>query len=254
MCWKVVDWLTLCDTTDCSLPRLLCPWNSSGKNTGVSSHSLLWGISPTQGSNLGLPHCRQIGYRLSHLITPCYIPWGGTRTLFYCWTMYLDCFFFVSALGLFSCSAVSDSFVTPWIAAHQASLSSTMSQRAYSNSCSLSQVMPSNHLILCRPFSSCLQSFPASRSFLMIGSLHQVAKVLKLQHQPFYEYSGLISFRIDWFDLLAVQGTRKRLLQHHSSKTSILRCLAFSVVPTLTSIYMTTGKSIVWLYRPLLAK
>ena len=158
--------------------------------------------------------------------------------------MYLDCFFFVSALLLFSCSVVSDSFVTPWIAAHQASLSSTMSQRAYSNSCSLSQVMPSNHLILCRPFSSCLQSFPASRSFLMIGSLHQVAKVLKLQHQPFYEYSGLISFRIDWFDLLAVQGTLKRLLQHHSSKASILRCSAFLIVQ-LSHPYMTTGKSIV---------
>ena len=114
-CWIVVEvlviqlCLTLCDPTDCSLPRLLCPWNSSGKSTGAGSHSLLWGISLTQGSNLGLPHCRQIVYHPSHYITPQNIPWGGTRILFYCSTMYLDCFFFVSALLLlFSCSVVSD--------------------------------------------------------------------------------------------------------------------------------------------------
>ena len=72
---------------------------------------------------------------------------------------------------------------------------------------------------------------------------HQVAKVLELQlqHSPSYEYSGLISFRIDWFDLLEVQGTLKSLLQHHSSKPSILWCSAFFMV---SHPYMTTGKTI----------
>ena len=74
--------------------------------------------------------------------------------------------------------------------------------------------------------------------------MHQVGKVfkLKLQHSPFNEYSGLISFRMDWLDLLAVQGTLKRLLQHHGSKASILQCSAF--IPQLSHPYMTTGKTL----------
>ena len=106
-------------------------------------------------------------------------------------------------------------------------------------------VMPSKHLILCRPFSSCPQSFPASDSFPWISSSPQVAKVLELQlqRQSSNEYSGLISFRIDWLDLLAVQGTFKSLLQHHSSKASVLRCSAFFMVQ-LSHLYMTTGKTI----------
>ena len=79
--------------------------------------------------------------------------------------------------------------------------------------------------------------------FQWVSSLYQVAKVLELQlqHQSFHEYSGLISFRMDWFDLLTVQGTLKSLLQHHSSKASILGCLAFSLP------YMTTGKTTAFL-------
>ena len=75
--------------------------------------------------------------------------------------------------------------------------------------------------------------------------MHQVAKVLEflLQHRPSNEHSGLISFRIDWFDLLAVQGTLKSLLQHHSSKASILQCSAFFTVQ-LSHPYMTTGRTI----------
>ena len=88
------------------------------------------------------------------------------------------------------------------------------------------------------PFSSRLQSFPASGSFLMSWLINQVAKVLELQlqHQFFHEYTGLISFKIDWFDSLASQGTLKSLLQHHSSEASILWCSAFFISPTLTSI------------------
>ena len=81
--------------------------------------------------------------------------------------------------------------------------------------------------------------------FKWVSSSHQVTKGLEfqLQHQTSNEYSGLISFRMDWFDLFAVRGTLKSLLQHHSSKTSILRCSAFSMVQ-LSHTYMTTGKTI----------
>ena len=81
--------------------------------------------------------------------------------------------------------------------------------------------------------------------FKWVSSSHQMAKILEfqLQHQPFNEYSGLISFRMDWLDLLAVQGTLKSLLQHHSSKASILQCSAFFRAQ-LSHAYMTTGKTI----------
>ena len=79
--------------------------------------------------------------------------------------------------------------------------------------------------------------------FQWVSSSHQVAEVSELQLQHQHQYSGLISFRTDWFDLFAVQGTLKSLLQHHSSKASILRCLAFFIVQ-LSHPYMTTGKTI----------
>ena len=79
--------------------------------------------------------------------------------------------------------------------------------------------------------------------FQWVSSLHQLAEVLELQLQSFHEYSGLISFRIDWFDFLAVQRTLKRLLQHHSLKASVLRCLAFFMVK-FSHPFMTTGKTI----------
>ena len=120
-------------------------------------------------------------------------------------------------------------FVTPWTAAHQASLSITNS-RSLLKLMSIELVMPSSDLILCHPL--LLPSiFPSIRvSFKWVSSLHQVAKVLELQLTPSNEYSGLISFRIDWFDLLASQGTLKSLLQHHRSKESILQCSAFFIV------------------------
>ena len=112
--------------------------------------------------------------------------------------------------------------------------------------------MPSNHLILCLPFSSSLQSFPASGSFQ--------ESVLRIRWPKYWsfsfnirssnEHSGLISFRMDWLDLLAVQGTLKRLLQYHSSKASILWCSAFFIVQ-LSHPCMTTGKIIAltrWTY------
>ena len=105
--------------------------------------------------------------------------------------------------------------------------------------------MPSNHLILCCPFSSCLQSFPASVfSVSQLFSLGgQSIRVFSFSISPSNEYSGLISFRMDCLDLLAVQGTLKGLLQHHSSKASILWLSAFFIVQ-LSHPYMTTGKTI----------
>ena len=110
-------------------------------------------------------------------------------------------------------------------------------------------IQPSHPL----PFSSCPQSFPASGSFLM--SQHQVAKVLEfqLQHQSCNEYSGLNSFRIDSFDLLAVQGTLKSLLQHHNSKASILQHSVFFIAQLLHP-YMTTGKTIALMIQTFVSK
>ena len=106
--------------------------------------------------------------------------------------------------------------------------------------------MPSDHLILCHPLLLLLSIFPSIRVFSNESVLHiRRPKYWSFSFSigPSNEYSGLISFRIDWFDLLAVQGTLKSLLQHHSSKASILWCLAFFIVQ-LSHPYMTTGKTI----------
>ena len=113
----------------------------------------------------------------------------------------------------------------------------------YSSSCPLSQWCHPSSSCSVVPFSSRLQSFPASRSFHMISSSHQVAKGFSFNISPSNECLGLVSFRMDWFDLLAVQGTLKSLLQHHSSKVSILWRSAFFIVQ-LSHPYVTTGKTI----------
>ena len=154
----------------------------------------------------------------------------------------------------FSCLVVSNS-ATPWTAARQASLSITNSRSA-PKPMYIESVMPSNHLILCCPLHLLPSIFPSIRVFSNETVLH--IRWLKfwsfsLSISPSNEYSELISFRIDWFDLLEVQGTLKSLLQHHSSKTSILRCSAFFIVQ-LSHPYMTIGKTIAWLDGLLLAK
>ena len=110
---------------------------------------------------------------------------------------------------------------------------------------SIESVMPSNHLILSSPYPTTFNLSQHQGLFKRVSSLHQVAKVLDFSFSinPSSEYSGLISFRIDWLDLLAVQGTPKSLLQHHSSKASILWHSAFFTVQ-LSHPYMTTGKTI----------
>ena len=144
----------------------------------------------------------------------------------------------------FSCSFVSDSF-TPWTAASQASLSITNS-RSLLKLMSIESLMPSNHIILCHLFLLLPSIFPSIRIFSNESSLHiRWPKYWNFSFNisPSNEHPGLVSFRMDWLDLLAVQGTLKSLLQHHSSKASILQCSAFFTVQ-LSHSYMTTGKTI----------
>ena len=136
-------------------------------------------------------------------------------------------------------------FVTPWTAACKASLSFTIFQSLLKLMSSES-VMPSNHLLLCRPLLLLPSVFPSIRVFSNESALHiRWPKYWSFSFSiiPSKEIPGLISLRMDWLDLLAVQGTLKSLLQHHSSKAKILQCSAFFMVQ-LSHSYMTTGKTI----------
>ena len=145
-----------------------------------------------------------------------------------------------------SVSSVTQScltLLTPWTAARQASLSITNSQCLH-KLMSIASVMPFNHLILCRPLLLPPSIFPSIRVFSNESVLHiRWPKYWSFcfSISPSNGYSGLISFRMDWLDLLAVQWTLKSLLQHHSSKASILWHSAFFIVQ-LSHPYMTTGE------------
>ena len=136
-------------------------------------------------------------------------------------------------------------FATPWTVAPQASLSITNSWSSL-KLLSIESVMPSNHLILCNP----LLLLPSIFSSISIFSNESVLQIRWPKYWSFSfnislsnEYSGLISFRMHWLDLLPVQGTFKSLLQHHSSKASVVQCSAFFIVQ-VSHPYMTTGKAI----------
>ena len=150
------------------------------------------------------------------------------------------------SIQLLSCVRL---FVTPWTAARQASLSITNSQSP-PKPMSIVSVMPSNHLILCRPLFLLPSIFPSIRERLPSFSNESALHIRWPKHwsfnfsiSPSNEYSELISFRMDWLDLLAVQWTLKSLLQHHSSKASILWHSVFFIVQ-LSHPYMTTGNTI----------
>ena len=154
----------------------------------------------------------------------------------------------------FSRSVVSDS-ATPWIAARQASLSIANSQSLL-KLLSIESVMPSNHLILCHPLLLLPSVFPSIRVFSNESVLHITwpkywSFIFNIS--PSNEHSGLIYFRMDWLDLLAVQGTLKSLLQHHSSKASILLHSAFFILQ-LSHPYMTTGKTIALTWQTFVGK
>ena len=142
----------------------------------------------------------------------------------------------------FSCSVMYDS-ATPWTTARQASLSITNSWSLH-KLMSIKSVMPSNHLILYRPLLLLPSIFPSTRVFSNESVLHirwPNYWSFSFNISPSNEHPGVISFRMDWLDLLEVQGTLKSLLQHHSSKASILQCSAFFIVQ-LSHPYMTLEK------------
>ena len=146
-------------------------------------------------------------------------------------------------------------FDTPWIAARQASLSITNS-RSSLRLTSIESVMASSNLILCRPFLILPPSPPSIRVFSSESTLRiRWPKYWSFSFSitPSNEHPGLISFRMDWLDLLAVQGTLKSLLQHHSSKASVLQCSAFFIVQ-LSHPYVTTGKTIALTRRTFVGK
>ena len=162
-----------------------------------------------------------------------------------------DC---VKSVSQFSCSVMSDS-ETPWTAACQAFLSIANSQ-SLPKLMSIVSVMPSNHLILCCPLLLLPLIFPSIRVFADESVLcirWPKYWSFSFSISPSNEYSALISLRMDWLDLLAVQGTLKSLLQHHNSKASILRHSAFFIVQ-LSHPYMTTGKTIAWTRRTFVGK
>ena len=167
-----------------------------------------------------------------------------------CNILFLMVYVFSETIGSFSISSVQSLsrvrlFVTPWTAAHQASLSITNS-RSPPKLMSIESMMPSNHLILCHPLLLLPSIFPSIRVFSN-ESAHHIRWLkycsFSFNISPSCEHPRLDSFRMDWLDLLAVQGTHKSLLQHHSSKESILRHSAFFTVQ-LSHPYMTTGKTI----------
>ena len=145
-------------------------------------------------------------------------------------------------------SSVTQSWPTlcnPWTAARQASVFITSSWSSL-KLMSTELVMPSNHFILCRPLLLPPSIFPSIRVFSNESVLHiKWPKYWSFSFNisPSNKYSGLISFRMDWLDLLSVQGTLKSLLQHHSRKATVLQCLAFFTVQ-LSHPYITTGKTI----------
>ena len=164
------------------------------------------------------------------------------------WSMELALYVFFLANLIFSSVQLLSRvwlFATPWITARQTSLSITNTWSSL-KLMSINSVMPSNHLILCRPLLLSPSIFPRIRVFPNESVLHirwPKNWSFSFSISPSNEYSGLISFRMDWLDLLVVQGTLKSLLQHHSSKPSMLRPSAFFMVQ-LSHPYMTTGKTI----------
>ena len=155
-------------------------------------------------------------------------------------------YFCFSSVQFSSVAQSCPTFATPWTSARQATLSITNSQSP-PKPMSIESAMPSNHLMLCRPLLLLPSVFPSIRVFFSESALRiRLPKdwSFSFSISPSNEHPGLIPFRMDWLDLLADQGTLKSLLQHHSSKASILRLSAFFIVQ-LSHPYMTTGKTIV---------
>ena len=220
--------------------------------------SLFQGIFPTQGMNPDLPHCRQILYQLSHKGSPRKLEWvaypfSRRSSWRRNWTE-VSCIagIFFTNWSIRGCQFSSvhllnhvQYYVTPWTATCQASLSIGNSQSLL-KLMSIELVMPSNHLILCHPLLHLPSIFPSIRIFSNESTLHirwQKYWSFSFSITPSNEYSGMISFRMGWLDLLAVQETLKSLLQHHSSKASIIWHSTFFIIK-ISHPYMTIGKTI----------
>ena len=204
--------------------RLLRPWDFPGKSTGVGCHCLL--------------RVKQLPSNKNKFPTRWHTWRTGPSNTAEASTTELTLRF--SSVQLLSRVQL---FATPWTAARQASLSITNSQSLL-KLMSIESVMPSNHLILCHPLLLLPSIFPSIRVFSNESVFCiRWPKYWSISIRPSNEYLRLLSFRMDWLDLLAVQGTLKSLLQHHSSKASILLCSAFFIVH-LSHPYMTTRKII----------
>ena len=170
-------------------------------------------------------------------------------------TLWNSVFLLLKSVSQFSCSVMSKTLCnpmnhsTPGLPVHH-------QLPEFTKLTSIKSVMPSNHLIHCRPPLLLPSIFPSIRVFSNESVLHMRWPKywsFSFNISPSSEYSGLISFRRDWLDLLAVQGTLKNLLQHHSSKASVLRHLAFFMVQ-LSHPYLTTGKTIAFTRRTFVGK
>ena len=194
--------LILCDPMDCSLR------NSPGQNTGVVSLSLLQGIFSTKGSNPGLLHCRQILYQLSHKGSPSCKGCGNgsieqqKRSSNPEWSK--DIKQIIDDIVVVQLLSHVQLFATPWTAAHLASPSFSISQSLL-EFMSIELVILSNHPILCHPLLFLPSIFLSIKVFSNKSTLCiRWPKFWSFSNSPSNEYSGLISFRIDWFDLLAI--------------------------------------------------
>ena len=248
LCLVAQSCLTLWGPKDCSLQAPM-------SMRILQARILEWVAMPSSRGllNPGLLHCRWNLYHLSHQgsypIRVAYpfssgSSWPRNWAVVFCtagrfFTSWATQF---SSVQLLSCVRL---FATPWIAACQASLSITNSQ-SLPKPMPIESVMPSSHLILCHSLLLLPPIPPSIRVFSNESTLHirwpkywSFSCSISLSD----EYPAPISFRMDWLDLLAVQGTLKSLLQHHGSKASILQCSAFFTVQ-LSQPYMTTGKTI----------
>ena len=216
--------------------RLPRPWDSPGKNTGVGCHFLLQCMSAVTSKFL-VATVLHIERNM-----PCFYRWLPQSFRGLGGSYFESLSLFISSVQLLSPVRL---FATPCTAAHQTFLSITNS-RSLLKLVFIELVMPSNHLILCCPLILLPSIFPSIRVFSDESALRiRWSKYWNFSFNisPSKEYSGLISFRMDWLDLLAVQGALKNLLQNYSSRTSILWCLAFFIAQ-LSHPYMTTGKTI----------
>ena len=210
------SYLTVCNPT-----KLLCSWDSPGKNTRMGYPFLLQGIFPGHRPNPGLLHWQMDSLSLSHR--------GHSKDLI------------VVLVQLLTHVRL---FATSWTAARQPTLSFTIFQSLL-KFMSIELVMPSNRLVLCHP----LLLLPSIFSSIKVFS-SELALCIRSFSFSISAYSILISFRIDWFDFLAVQRTLKSILQHHSSKASILWCSVVFMVQ-LSHPNVTTGKTTaltIWIF------